>query len=172
MHLGVGYNFKGLSYWWQEEQLWQLTLSSASLLLLHFNVASSGMRWVPTFPLLALHVNVKFAVPEWKRNVKLWIWSVIKYVDSFRRDFSLFTAGWKSLFWNGYCFTHLQIFRSRLLSFAEVILIYSRVHKSSDSFFSNILEKPSIVQKKMIPHRNGLHFSMKWSKKKNSKWPT
>ena len=25
---------------------------------------------------------------------------------------------------------------------------YSRVHKSSDSFFSNILEKPSIVQKK------------------------
>ena len=67
MHLGVGYNFKGLSYWWQEEQLCQLTLSSASLLLLHFNVASSGMRWVPTFPLLALHVNVKFAVPEWKK---------------------------------------------------------------------------------------------------------
>ena len=43
---------------------------------------------------------------------------------------------------------------------------YSRVHKSSDSFFPKILEKPSIVQKKMIPHRNGLHFSMKWSKKK------
>ena len=38
---------------------------------------------------------------------------------------------------------------------------YSRVHKSSDSFFSKILEKPSIVQKKMNPHRNGLHFSMK-----------
>ena len=45
-------------------------------------------------------------------------------------------------------------------------LKYSRVHKSSDSFFSKILEKPSIVQKKMIPHRNGLHFSMNWSKKK------
>ena len=26
--------------------------------------------------------------------------------------------------------------------------MYSRVHKSSDSFFSKILEKPSIVQKK------------------------
>ena len=39
--------------------------------------------------------------------------------------------------------------------------VYSRVHKSSDSFFSKILEKPSIVQKKIIPHRNGLHFSMK-----------
>ena len=55
---------------------------------------------------------------------------------------------------------------------------YSRVHKSSDSFFSKILEKPSILQKKMIPHRNELHFSMNWSKKKfqngrlkNSKWP-
>ena len=30
-------------------------------------------------------------------------------------------------------------------------LNYSRVHKSSDSFFSKILEKLSIVQKKMIP---------------------
>ena len=55
---------------------------------------------------------------------------------------------------------------------------YSRVHKSSDSFFSKILEKPSIVQKKMIPHINGLGFSLIWSKKKfkmadleNSKWP-
>ena len=53
-----------------------------------------------------------------------------------------------------------------------LFITYSRVHKSSDSFFSKILKKPSIVQKKMIPHRNGLHFSMKWSKKKNSKWPT
>ena len=55
---------------------------------------------------------------------------------------------------------------------------YSRVHKSSDSFFSKILEKPSIVQKKMIPHIKGLDFSQRWSKKKfkmadleNSKWP-
>ena len=30
--------------------------------------------------------------------------------------------------------------------------IYSRVHKSWNSFFSKILEKPSIVQKKMLPH--------------------
>ena len=36
---------------------------------------------------------------------------------------------------------------------------YSRVHKSSDSFFSKILEKPSIMQKKMIPHIKGLDFS-------------
>ena len=43
---------------------------------------------------------------------------------------------------------------------------YSRVHKSSDSFFSKILEKPSIVQKKMIPHIKGLDFSQRWSKKK------
>ena len=38
---------------------------------------------------------------------------------------------------------------------------YSRVHKSSDSFFSNILKKPSIVQKKMIPHIKGLDFSQR-----------
>ena len=36
-----------------------------------------------------------------------------------------------------------------------------RVHKSLDSFFSKILEKPSIVQKKMIPHMKGLRFSLK-----------
>ena len=55
---------------------------------------------------------------------------------------------------------------------------YSRAHKSSDSFFSKILEKPSIMQKKMILHMKGLRFSLKWSKKKfkmadskNSKWP-
>ena len=55
---------------------------------------------------------------------------------------------------------------------------YSRVHKSSDSFVSKILEKPSIVQKEMIPHMKGLRFSLEWSKKKfkmadskNSKWP-
>ena len=37
---------------------------------------------------------------------------------------------------------------------------YSRVHKSPPPFFSKILEKPSIVQKKMIPHINGLGFSL------------
>ena len=39
--------------------------------------------------------------------------------------------------------------------------MYSRVHKSSDSFFSKILEKPYIVQKKMIPHIKGLDFSQR-----------
>ena len=50
-----------------------------------------------------------------------------------------------------------------------VVCKYSRVHKSSDSFLSKILEKPSIVQKKMIPHINGLGFSLIWSKKKFKK---
>ena len=38
---------------------------------------------------------------------------------------------------------------------------YSRVHKSPPPFFSKILEKPSIVQKKMIPHIKGLDFSQR-----------
>ena len=52
------------------------------------------------------------------------------------------------------------------LNCQQIILLsksrsYSRVHKSSDSFFSKILEKPSIVQKKMIPHIKGLDFSQR-----------
>ena len=39
------------------------------------------------------------------------------------------------------------------------IVSYSRVHKSSDSFFSKILEKPSIVHKKMIPHKRAGFFT-------------
>ena len=42
-----------------------------------------------------------------------------------------------------------------------ITMTYSRVHKSSDSFFSKILEKPSIVQKKMILHIKGLDFSQR-----------
>ena len=42
-----------------------------------------------------------------------------------------------------------------------LFITYSRVHKSSDSFFSKILEKPSIVQKKMRPHIKGLDFSQR-----------
>ena len=37
---------------------------------------------------------------------------------------------------------------------------YSGVHKSPPPFFSKILEKPSIVQKKMIHHINWLGFSL------------
>jgi hypothetical protein len=41
--------------------------------------------------------------------------------------------------------------------------MYSRVHISSDEVFSKILKKPSIVQKKMIPHMKafGLFNKMK-----------
>ena len=50
---------------------------------------------------------------------------------------------------------------------------YSRVHISLDEVFSKILKKPSIVQKKMIPHMKafGLFNKMKqiffffWKKK-------
>ena len=42
---------------------------------------------------------------------------------------------------HGMCYSH----------FGNWVYMYSRVHKSSDSFFSKILEKPSIVQKKIIP---------------------
>ena len=49
---------------------------------------------------------------------------------------------------------------SKLLTRAFQIT-YSCVHKSSDSFFFKILEKPSIVQKKMIPHIKGLDFSQR-----------
>ena len=56
---------------------------------------------------------------------------------------------------------------------------YSRVHKSSDSFFSKILEKPSIVQNKndtSYKKTAGFFTMMKQKKFKmadleNSKWP-
>jgi hypothetical protein len=54
---------------------------------------------------------------------------------------------------------------------------YSRVHISLDEVFSKILKKPSIVQKKMIPHMkafgllNKMKQKKKNSEKKNSKWP-
>ena len=43
---------------------------------------------------------------------------------------------------------------------------YSRVHISSDEAFSKILKEPSIVQKKMIPHMNGLHVFIDMKQKK------
>ena len=47
--------------------------------------------------------------------------------------------------------------------------IYSGVHKCWPSFFSNILEKPSIQQKKMIPYMNWLLFPQRWSKNQNGR---
>jgi hypothetical protein len=46
---------------------------------------------------------------------------------------------------------------------------YSRVHISSDEVFSKILKKPSIVQKKMIPHMNAFGLFNKIKKKKKKK---
>ena len=54
--------------------------------------------------------------------------------------------------------------------FSRTSFNYSRVHKRWQSFFSKILEKPSIVQKKMLPHIKGIFH--KYEAKKNSKWPT
>ena len=42
-----------------------------------------------------------------------------------------------------------------------ILITYSRVHKRWQRFFSKILEKPSIVQKKMLPHIKGLDFSQR-----------
>jgi hypothetical protein len=54
--------------------------------------------------------------------------------------------------------------------------MYSRVHISSDEVFSKILKKPSIVQKKMIPHMKAFGLFNKMKQKntffeKKSKWP-
>ena len=52
------------------------------------------------------------------------------------------------------------------------IFIYSRVHISSDEVFSKILRKPSIVQKKIIPHMKAKVVFIgkkRKRKKKNSK---
>ena len=43
---------------------------------------------------------------------------------------------------------------------------YSRVHISVDEVFSKILKKPFIVQKKIIPHMNGLLVFIGIKKKK------
>ena len=40
----------------------------------------------------------------------------------------------------------------------SLVIDYSRVHISSDEVFSKILEKPSIVPKKMIPHMKAFGF--------------
>ena len=47
---------------------------------------------------------------------------------------------------------------------------FSGVHISLDEIFSKIQKKPSILQKWMIPHMNGLLVFIKM--KQNSKWPT
>ena len=54
-----------------------------------------------------------------------------------------------------------SILSALVLRLLNSVHTYSRVHKSSDSFFSKILEKPSIVQKKMILHIKGLDFSQR-----------
>ena len=43
----------------------------------------------------------------------------------------------------------------------HTVLVYSRVQKNWNEVFFKILEEPSIVQKKMIPHIKGLDFSQR-----------
>mgnify|MGYP001191379994 CR=1 FL=1 len=59
-------------------------------------------------------------------------------------------------------FTDVHMGRQKVpkSDFQSHFSMYSRVHKSPPPFFSKILEKLSIVQKKMIPHINGLGFSL------------
>ena len=47
--------------------------------------------------------------------------------------------------------------------------IYSRVHISSDEVFSKIMKKPSIVQKKLIPHMKAFGLFNKIKQKKIQK---
>ena len=49
---------------------------------------------------------------------------------------------------------------------AYIKIAYSRVHISSDEVFSKILKKPSIVQKKMIPHMKAFGLFNKMKQKK------
>ena len=44
--------------------------------------------------------------------------------------------------------------------------VYSRVHISSDEVFSKILKKPSIVQKKIMPHMKAFGLFNKMKQKK------
>ena len=48
--------------------------------------------------------------------------------------------------------------------------IYSRVHISSDEVFSKIMKKPSIVQKKLIPHMKAFGLFNKIKQKKIQKF--
>ena len=77
-------------------------------------------------------------------------------------QFSNSVSHYKSLFHN----SSLQA----KICFLTACACYSRVHISSDSLFSKILKKPFIVQKKMMPHINGLLFSLRWSKKNQNGW--
>jgi hypothetical protein len=45
--------------------------------------------------------------------------------------------------------------------------VYNPVHISLDEVFSKILKKPSIVQKKMIPHMKAFCIVSKMKQKKN-----
>ena len=51
--------------------------------------------------------------------------------------------------------------RPQLVQIFSETTSYSRVQKSWNEVFFKILKKPSIVQKKMIPHIKGLDFSQR-----------
>ena len=84
-------------------------------------------------------------------------WMMLLPAEQIKKKYNFFTQnspGWKKLlFW-------------------EFISLYSRVHIISDEVFSKILKKPSIVQKKMMPHMKafGLFNKMKQKKKFNQSY--
>ena len=85
-----------------------------------------------------------------------------------KRSFSGWVVGAINLF---YFFASRRVTQRIVFNLQETISPYSRVHISSDEVFSMILKKPSILQKYMIPHMNGLLVFIEKAKKK-SKWPT
>ena len=104
--------------------------------------------------------NLSWLNPKW----------IIVIIDSMKIWEYIFYQNWMYLIksktdYNNYYLVDMYF------KILQAFSTYSRVHKSLPPFFSKILEKPSKVQKKMIPHINGLGFSLIWSKKK-SKWPT
>ena len=64
------------------------------------------------------------------------------------------------------CTYRMSHFYLDFFTFLIKLKPYCRVHISSDSLFSKILKKPSIVQKKMIPHMVTLGLFDKMKKKR------
>ena len=78
-------------------------------------------------------------------------------------------AGWRS---RSECWVDVQLEFVSIRCLWIPLVYYSRVHISSDTAFFKIMKKPSIVQKKTLPHMNLLGI-FHWEKttKKNFEQP-